>query len=61
VNANETLLAVDDFQLLHRTLAASARADALAAADRAARALVRAWDKRATERLLRATVGQLVK
>ena len=29
MNANETLLSVDDFQLLHRTLAANARADAL--------------------------------
>ena len=59
MNANETLLAADDFQLHQRELAVSARARALAEAERAMRANVRALDKAATERLLRATVGQL--
>ena len=53
MNANETLLAVDDFQLLHRTLAANARADALRRAELSARAIIRKWDKAATLAALR--------
>ena len=48
MNANETLLAADDFQLLHRQLAASARTQALARANATARATVRKMDKAAT-------------
>jgi hypothetical protein len=53
MNANQTLLAVDDFQLLHREPAMSARTEALRRADRAATAMVRKWDKAATLAALR--------
>jgi hypothetical protein len=53
MNANQTLLAVDEFQLFHRELEMSARAEALRRADRAAVAMVRKWDKAATLAALR--------
>jgi hypothetical protein len=53
MNANDVCLAIDDFQLLHRELAADARADSLRRADRAAIAMVRKWDKAATLAALR--------
>ena len=55
------LLAIDDFQAMQLELAACARADALRRAEQAMRAKVRVLAKAATERLLRATVGELVK
>jgi hypothetical protein len=52
MNANETLLAADDFQLLHRELALSARTQALRRADAKAAGMVRRMDKAATLRVL---------
>jgi hypothetical protein len=53
MDANDVCLAIDDFQLLHRTLAADARAASLRRADRAAMAMVRRWDKASTLAALR--------
>ena len=52
MNANETLLAADDFQLLHRELALSARTQALRRASAKAAGMVRRIDKAATLRVL---------
>jgi hypothetical protein len=52
MNANETLLAADEFQLLHRQLAASARTQALRRANAKAAGMVRRMDKAATLRVL---------
>jgi hypothetical protein len=53
MNANQTLLAVDQFQLVQLELAANALAASLRRADRAAMAMVRRWDKAATLAALR--------
>jgi hypothetical protein len=53
MNANTALLAADDFHLLQMEMAADARAASLRAADRAAMAMVRKWDKAATLAALR--------
>lgn len=53
MNANQTLLAVDQFQLMQLELAADARAASLRRADRAAMAMVRRWDKASTLAALR--------
>jgi hypothetical protein len=48
MNANETLLAADEFQLLHRELALSARTQALRRANAKAAGMVRRIDKAVT-------------
>jgi hypothetical protein len=48
MNANETLLAADEFQLLHREMAVSARTQSLARANAKAAGMVRRIDKAVT-------------
>ena len=52
MNANIVMTCADDFQLLHRELALSARTQALRRANAKAAGMVRRMDKAATLRLL---------
>jgi hypothetical protein len=52
MNANIVMSSADDFQLLHRELALSARTQALRRANAKAAGMVRRIDKAATLRLL---------